>query len=516
MLKRAKRRIACLLTGTALLVIPLGVLGSCDATPIPLPGALLVPPPQPKPEIAVGTGPEPVIHAPRITGATPGRLFLFRIPATGERPLRFSAANLPDGLDLDANTGIITGALTTAGNKDVSITVEGPRGRATSTLTIVGAANSLALTPPMGWNSWNAWGTDVDDAKIRSAAEWMVRSGLADHGFQYINIDDSWAGERDVDGRIQPNEKFPDMKALADYLHGMGLKLGIYSSPGPKTCAGYEGSYQHEYQDARTFAEWGIDLIKYDWCWYFWIAKDMSIPELRRPYELMRQALDDCGRDIVYSICQYGMGQVWEWGAEVGGNYWRTTGDIRDTWSSMSRIGFGQAGRESHAGPGHWNDPDMLVVGLVGGWGGDQHPSRLTPNEQVTHMTLWSLLAAPLLIGCDLSQLDEFTRALLTNPEVLEVNQDPLGRQASRVVAKQCKEIWSRPLADGTIAVGLFNRGRTEATITVNWLDLGLTGPRQIRNLWTRRDEGTFADAYTASVPRHGAVMLRIGLPDAG
>ncbi|MCK4343539.1 MAG: NPCBM/NEW2 domain-containing protein [Phycisphaerae bacterium] len=466
-------------------------------------------PPEPPPRIAKSTSTKPAIHAPRITGATPVRPFLFRIPATGAEPLRYAAEGLPAGLELNPQTGIITGALVAEGTTEVKVTVTGPRGQATSTLTIVGGTHSLTLTPPMGWNSWNVWGTSVDDAKVRAAADLMVASGLAAHGYQYIIIDDAWEGKRDADGRIQPNEKFPDMKALADYVHGKGLKLGIYSSPGPQTCAGYEGSYEHEQLDAWTYAEWGIDLLKYDWCSYGKLAADYSQAELRKPYELMRLALDDCGRDIVYSICQYGMGHVPSWGAEVGGNYWRTTGDIVDMWFSMAGIGFGQAGLEEYAGPGHWNDPDMLVVGKVG-WGPELHDTLLTPNEQLTHVTLWSLLAAPLLIGCDLSQLDEFTLALLTNPEVLEVNQDPLGRQASPVAVQGHQEIWARPLADGALAVGLFNRGRGKATITASWADLGISGPQQVRNLWLQQDVGTFDAAYSATVPRHGVVMLKI------
>lgn len=466
-------------------------------------------PPGPEPQIAFEATPEPAIHAPRITGATPGRPFLFRIPATGEGPLRFVAENLPSGLALDPETGIITGSLAAEGTTQVELTVEGPLGSVASMLTIVGGERALALTPPMGWNSWNVWGTAVDDAKVRAAADWMVKSGLAAYGYQYINIDDAWEGERDADGRIQTNEKFPDMKALADYVHSKGLKLGIYSSPGPKTCAGYEGSYEHERLDAETYAQWGIDLIKYDWCSYGKIAKDNSEGELRRPYDVMRRALDDCGRDIVYSLCQYGMGDVSTWGEAVGGNYWRTTGDIWDSWANMSRIGFGQNGLEAYAGPGHWNDPDMLVVGQVG-WGPDLHATKLTHNEQVTHITLWSLLASPLLIGCDLSQLDAFTMALLTNPEVLEVNQDPLGRQARRVAVKDKLEVWARTLADGSLAVGLFNRGRGEATVTAKWSDLGLDGPQSVRNLWSRQDEGVFDGEYSAYVSRHGAVMVRI------
>jgi alpha-galactosidase len=474
----------------------------------------VIPPMAPVPEIVTHRPLKPAINAPYIAGTTPGLPFLFRVPTSGERPIRFTATNLPTGLELDPETGIITGSLAGEGTFDVGISAENAHGRDASTLTIVGGTHQLALTPPMGWNSWNVWGTSVDDAKVRAAADRMVASGLADHGYQYINIDDAWEGERDADGRIQSNEKFPDMRALADYVHAKGLKLGIYSSPGPKTCAGYEGSYQHERLDAETFAAWGIDLIKYDWCSYGKIAADDSRAALRKPYEVMREALDDCGRDIVYSLCQYGMGQVSEWGADVGGNYWRTTGDIFDDWGSMSGIGFGQAGLEAFAGPGHWNDPDMLVVGMVG-WGPDLHRTRLTRQEQVTHITLWSLLASPLLIGCDLSQLDDFTLALLTNPEVLAVNQDPLGRQAARIDVEERQEVWARLLADGTYAVGLFNRSRWPAPVFVDWRDLQLAGPQPVRNLWLRTDEGVFEDGYSSTVQGHGAVMLKIGRPRA-
>jgi alpha-galactosidase len=460
----------------------------------------------------------PDVHAPRVVGATIGRPFLFRVPATGTGPLTFTAQNLPPGLAMSASTGIITGAIQESGTVEAQIGVEGPGGLAAGSLTIVCEERSLAQTPPMGWNSWNVWGTSVDDAKVRAAADWMDKSGLAAHGFAYINIDDAWEAARDAQGRIQSNGKFPDMKALADYVHSKGLKLGIYSSPGPKTCAGFEGSMDHELDDARTYAEWGVDLLKYDWCSYGKISDEQPREELQRPYRVMRAALDQCGRDIVYSICQYGRGKVWEWGHAVGGNYWRTTGDIVDNWMTMSWIGFGQDGHEIYAGPGHWNDPDMLVVGKLG-WGPSLHATRLTPNEQITHITLWSLLAAPLLIGCDLSDLDRFTLDVLTNPDVLEVNQDALGRQARRILRRgthlygptaDIVEVWSRPLSDGAVAVGLFNRGVRDAEVKVDWSELGLRGPQHVRNLWLRRDEGVIAKAYGVTVPRHGAAMLRL------
>lgn len=462
---------------------------------------------EPLPEIARGEPATPIINAPRITGATPGREFLFRIPASGERPMYFEAIALPDGLTLDADNGIIRGRLTHAGRAKVMLIATNRHGTARSNLMIESGDDCLARTPPMGWNSWNVWGTAVDADKVRDAADWLIRSGLADHGYQYINIDDAWEAGRDECGRIQCNEKFPDMRALANYVHERGLKLGIYSSPGPKTCANYEGSHEHELLDARQYAAWGIDLLKYDWCSYGSIATDGSLAELRYPYDIMRIALDAANRDIVFSLCQYGMGDVWTWGESVGGNYWRTTGDITDTWASLSTIGFGQNGKEKFAGPGHWNDPDMLVVGKVG-WGPNIRDTRLTPNEQVTHMTLWSLLASPLLIGCDMTQLDDFTLALLKNPEVIEINQDRLGRQARRVVMRGQTEIWARPLADGATAVGAFNRGRTAATIAIEFAALDLHGPIAVRDVWRRCDRGDLVEAYSVTVPRHGAALF--------
>ena len=308
---------------------------------------------------------------------------------------------------------------------------------------------------------------------------------------------------------IRTNKKFPDMKGLSDYVHGLGLKLGIYSSPGPLTCAGYAGSHTYEVRDAQQYAAWGIDYLKYDWCSYRSLAKDQSRAEYKKPYEVMRAALNSVQRDIVYSLCQYGMDNVWEWGDSVGGNCWRTTGDITDTWESMSGIGFRQAGHEAYAGPGHWNDPDMLVVGWVG-WGPSLHPTRLSAHEQITHITLWSLLCSPLLIGCDMTRLDEFTLSLLTNDEVLAVNQDPLGKQAARIKNDGDVEVWAKPMEDGSLAVGLFNRGEKSNPVKVTWGELGLTGPKSVRDLWRQKDLGTVDGEYSAVVARHGASLITL------
>jgi alpha-galactosidase len=464
--------------------------------------------------------PKPRINGPKIFGVRPGNPFLYTVPVTGNRPMEFSADRLPTGLTIDRSTGRITGSITTRGSFPVVLRAKNALGRVERPFTIV-VGDRIALTPPLGWNSWNCFACAVDDAKVRAAADALVSSGLADHGWTYINIDDCWeirpgstdpilSGEgRSAQGRINTNGKFPDMKALGEYVHAKGLKLGIYSSPGPLTCAGYTASYRHELNDARQYAEWGIDYLKYDWCSYGQIAKGQSLPELQKPYRVMRAALDSVRRDIVYSLCQYGMGNVWEWGAEVGGNSWRTTGDITDTWESMSEIGFNQAGHEKFAGPGSWNDPDMLVVGYVG-WGPSLHPSRLSPREQMTHITLWTLLASPLLIGCDMTRLDEFTLSLLTNDEVLDVHQDALGRQAVRIAQQGGLEVWSKDLEDGSRAVGLFNRGESTATVRARWSDLGLTGKYLVRDLWRQKDAGIFDGEFALRVARHGAAMIKL------
>jgi alpha-galactosidase len=458
-----------------------------------------------------GSSPKPRINSAKVFGVRPGSPFLFTVAATGKRPLEFSAEDLPDDLSIDPATGRISGVLKQKGETIVILRATNDMGVAEQKFKIV-CGDLLALTPPMGWNSWNCFADKVDDAKVRSAADAMVSSGLVNHGWTYINIDDCWEAQggsaRDSRGMINTNAKFLDMKGLCDYIHDKGLKAGIYSSPGPLTCAGYPGSHRHEDHDAKRYAEWGFDYLKYDWCSYGSIAKDESLPELKKPYHVMRAALDKVDRDIIYSLCQYGMGNVWEWGAEVGGNCWRTTGDINDSWGSMAGIGFSQNGHEKFAAPGRWNDPDMLVVGRVG-WG-DPHPTRLTPNEQYTHITLWCLLSSPLLIGCDMTQLDPFTLSLLTNDEVLEVNQDPLGKQAGRIVKGDLTEVWAKDLEDGSKAVGLFNRGELEATVEVKWSDLGIVGKQVVRDLWQQKDLGEFKDSFQVKVPRHGAVMIRI------
>lgn len=365
----------------------------------------------------------------------------------------------------------------------------------------------IAKTPPMGWNSWNHFAEKVTDADVRAAADAMVASGMRDAGYVYVNIDDTWEGERDAQGNIQSNSKFPDMKALADYVHSKGLKIGIYSSPGPKTCAGYAGSYKHEQQDANTYAKWGVDYLKYDLCSYIGVMKKAAPNDqkkqwqmMQQAYEKMHEALLKTHRPIVFSLCQYGWDAVWTWGPKVGGNLWRTTGDINDTYVRMSAIGFSQAGLAKYARPGHWNDPDMLEIGN----------GHMTPDEYRTHMSLWAILAAPLLAGNDLSKMDDTTKSILMNKDVIAVDQDSLGAEGDRVSATGPFEIWMKPLQGGDRAVALFNRSRYAYPITLQLKRVGFDGAVNARDLWAHKSLGTLRDSYTTTVPSHGVVMLRL------
>ena len=355
--------------------------------------------------------------------------------------------------------------------------------------------NGPARTPPMGWNSWNHFACKVTAADVRSGADAIVSTGMKSAGYIYVNIDDCWQGTRDEKGVIHPNEKFPDMKGLSDYVHGKGLKLGIYSSPGPKTCGGYEGSFGHEELDAQAYAHWGIDYLKYDYCSF-----QGDVPAQMAAYKKMHEALEKTGRAIVFSLCQYGMDRVWRWGPSVGGNLWRTTGDISDDYDRMAYLGFGQNGLDRFAAPGHWNDPDMLEVGN----------GKMNKDEYRTHMSLWCLLAAPLLAGNDLSKMTPDTLAILTNPEVIAVDQDALGIQGHRVAQEGQLEVWVKLLADGSKAVGLFNRGESVMPVTAYFRDVGVGDTASVRDLWEKRDLGVFNSSFTAQVPTHGVVLLKV------
>ena len=376
----------------------------------------------------------------------------------------------------------------------------------------------LAATPPMGWNSWNYFAGRVTDKDIRDTADLLVSTGMRDAGYVYVNIDDTWEGKRDAQGKIHSNEKFPDMKALADYVHSKGLKLGIYSSPGDQTCARFEGSLGHEYQDAQTWADWGIDYLKYDLCGFrkLQMEKAPNDPAMRNKmmrdaYKLMHEAILKTGRPMIYSLCQYGFDAVWDWGPEVGANLWRTTGDIDASFDRMAVIGLNQAGLSKFAAPGHWNDPDMLEVG-----NGIMHNGKLRPltlDENRFHMTLWAMLAAPLLAGNDLTKMTPEVAGVLMNKQVVAIDQDPAGHQAERIYAEGPIQVWSRTLADGSTALAIFNTGEDASSlrnIPLPLKQIGFkTAPHAI-DLWTNTPVGVLDASYKPTVARHAAILLKL------
>ena len=479
----------------------------------------------------------PKINSAGVFGVRPGSPFQFIVAATGERPMKFSAAGLPSGLKLDVNTGIITGYLKEKGTFSVSLGAMNAKGKAKKTLRIV-CGDQIALTPPMGWNSWNCFADQVSADKVKRAANAMIKSGLVNHGWTYINIDDFWQNNKDAKdpsirgelrdqaGNIITNSRFKDMKGLADDVHAMGLKIGLYSSPGPWTCGSCTGSYGYEKQDADTYGKWGFDYLKYDWCSYGHVINGMpnndpykigalsykggnDLATAMKPFQLMGDALKAQPRDIVFSLCQYGMSDVWKWGNAVGGTSWRTTNDITDTWTSVKNIALQQDQAAAWAKPGNWNDPDMLVVGTVG-WG-NPHPSKLRPDEQYLHFSLWCLFSAPLLIGCDMEKLDDFTMNLLTNDEVIAINQDPLGKQATCVQTIGDVRIYVKALEDGSHAVGFTNFGQEKAELTYSdFKKLGLKGNLNVRDLWRQKDLASVNSEngkLPLSIPAHGVLL---------
>lgn len=474
-------------------------------------------------------GPEPKINGPAVYGARPGRPFLYRIPCTGGRPVRFSAKGLPAPLKLDASTGIIRGQTPQQrGEYTVELRAANEHGKAARRFKIV-VGDTLALTPPMGWNDWYTHYDHVTDKLVRQAADAMIASGMADYGYQYVNIDDCWMTKpgsdnpelqgdaRDATGAIRPNGRFPDMAALTAYIHARGLKAGIYTSPGPQTCGGFTGTYQHEEIDARTFARWGFDFLKYDWCSYGNIATGKTRADYERPYRLMGGILPRLDRDIVFNLCQYGMGDVWNWGASAGGHAWRTTGDLGLEKGSrlpgFYAIAFQNALHAAAAGPGHWNDPDYILIGSVGdAFHNDTPPTptRLVPEEQYSYMSLWALMASPLIFSGDMNYLDAFTLNVLCNSEVIEVDQDVLGRQARIVRHTESEFVLAKPMEDGSLAVGLFNIGDHPAELSVTWAELGLKGPREVRDIWRQKNIGHAEDKVTVTVHRHGVTLVRL------
>jgi alpha-galactosidase len=471
----------------------------------------------------------PHINGPKVYGVRPGHPFLYRIPATGNRPMAFSAGNLPASLRLDRESGIISGsAPEKSGVYVVTLGASNVLGKDTRLFKIV-VGDTIGLTPQMGWNDWYSYYDRISDADVRSAAATMISSGMADYGYQFVGIDDCWARvpgssdpdlkgpTRDAQGNILSNARFPDMPALTAYIHSLGLRAGIYSGPGPLTCAKYEASYQHEDADAHRFAQWGFDLLKYDWCSYGGIVKGKSLDELQKPYVKMGGIVHGLDRDIVFNMCQYGMGDVWNWGREVGGNSWRTTGDLglarATSLPGFYSIGFANSGFGAHAGPGGWNDPDYILIGSVGNAHNLKAPARptsLTHDEQYSYMSMWSLMAAPLLLSADISQLDPFTLNVLCNSEVIDIDQDSLGKQAAIVRKTDEEFILAKPLDDGALAVGLFNLTAEPRSISADWKQLGLNGIQTGRDVWRQRNLGSFTDSFSSLVPPHGVIMVRL------
>ena len=368
--------------------------------------------------------------------------------------------------------------------------------------------SDLAAKPPMGWNSWNHFANRVTDADVRSAADELVSTGMRDAGYVYVNMDDTWQGERDAQGVLHTNSRFPNMKALGDYIHSKGLKFGIYSSPGAKTCGGYAGSLGHEAQDAKMYASWGVDFLKYDLCSFQDNMKQAKAEHPNDPnaekelmiaaYRKMSEALKATGRPIVYSLCQYGVDQPWKWGPGLGANMWRTTDDINDTYGRMIAIGFSQAGLSKYAGPGHWNDPDMLEIGNGG----------MTYNEYKTHMSLWVILAAPLLAGNDLSKMSEADKSLLMNKDAIAIDQDSLGKQGDRLYESGDLDVWTKPLSGGRVAVGLFNRSWSVRDVSVDLAQIGFGNGGNVRDVWEKKDMGHRKGVLTETLPKHGAALL--------
>ena len=471
----------------------------------------------------------PHINGPKVYGARPGHPFLYRIPSTGNRPMAFSARNLPASLKLNRRTGIISGkAPEKPGDYIVTLSASNSLGKDNRPLRIV-VGDTIGFTPQMGWNDWYSYYEHISDSDIRTAAAAMISSGMADYGYQYVDVDDCWARKpdsndpvlkgpvRDAQGNILPNARFPDMPALTAYIHSLGLKAGIYSGPGLLTCAKFEASYQHEDADAHQFAAWGFDLLKYDWCSYGRIAKDKSLDELEKPYFKMGSIIHGIDRDIVLNMCQYGMGAVWNWGRQAGGNSWRTTGDLGlergDTLPGFYKIGFANAALGDHAGPGGWNDPDYILIGTVGDAHHIDAPGRLTSlthEEQYSYMSMWALMAAPLLFSGEMTNLDPFTLNVLCNSEVIDVDQDSLGKQAAIISKSDSEFILAKPLEDGSVAVGLFNLTTEPRSISIDWKQLGLIGARTVRDVWRHHNIGTFTNGFTSRVAAHDVVLVRM------
>lgn len=486
---------------------------------------------------------EPSINGARVYGVRPGSPVLFQVPVSGERPMKMAVKGLPSGLKFDPETGIITGSIKRKGDIVLTVGAENEHGKAVEKLTIK-VGDTLSLTPPMAWSSWYSFSEGVSQEGILKMARAMKDSGLINHGWSFINIDDCWQSVRGGPLKaIQPNDRFPDMKALCDEIHAMGLKAGIYSTPWIGTYAGFIGGsspnkkfdisayeiprdnparrQEHQYfgtwpglhkqkvdktgpvwmfdKDAKQWGEWGFDYVKVDW-------KPNDIPTTER----IAKDLKEAGRDIVLSLSNEAPIENAE-GLSQLANAWRTTADIHDNWNSVSSRGFSQEPWQKYTSPGHWNDPDILQIGMIGNAGQQNQsfrPTNLTPDEQFTQMTLWTILSAPLIISCDMADMDEFTEGLLVNDEVIAVNQDPEANPAKKAYEDGTFQVWTKKLSDGSLAVGFFNLG-DKGTFKVSLDKLGLEGNQTVRDLWSRKDVGTAKGEFGIELNTHGATLLR-------
>ncbi|HWZ34973.1 MAG TPA: glycoside hydrolase family 27 protein [Mucilaginibacter sp.] len=475
-------------------------------------------------------GPQPRLNNPLVYGARPGHPFIFRIPCQGNRPIHFTIKNLPPTLKLDEITGIITGTVPVKGDYDMVIVAKNKNGKDRKDFKLI-AGDILSLTPSMGWNDWYAYYNRISDEDVRKAADVLISSGMADVGYAYINIDDCWENrkkrtrgydnadsgrkgeERDTQGNIIPNMYFPNMKKLTDYIHTKGLKAGIYSSPGTSTCGGYVGSYQHEAQDAKQYAAWGFDFLKYDWCSYGQIAgKNPDLTAYKKPYLLMGDLLKQQDRDILLNLCQYGMGNVWEWGAEVGGQSWRTSGDLGFQLDKIFDVAINNAKHREYSKPGSWNDPDYIQIGYIGNARkeGLAEQTKMPPNMQYAYMSLWCLIASPLFYSGDMEHLDDFTLNILCNAEVIAVDQDPLGACGKVIMRNDSTFLMVKPMADGSKALGLFNRSKKTVETAATWDELQISGKQKLRDLWRQKNIGTFNHSFKTIVPAQGVVLVSV------
>ncbi|WP_114781882.1 putative Ig domain-containing protein [Botryobacter ruber] len=474
-------------------------------------------------------GPEPRINGPKVFGVRPNHPIVFTIPASGERPMTFSAKKLPKGVKLDPKTGWLSGAIAAPGTYVVQLEAKNASGKVSRDFKII-VGEDIALTPPMGWNHYNIYGTRITQEQVLTQAKAMAGTGLINYGWTYLNIDDGWQGKRG--GKhfaiLPDSTRFPDMQAMVDEVHGMGLKIGTYSTPwvesyghriggsamnpegtfertkeniarNKKLLPYAIGTYHFWENDAKQIAEWGFDYLKYDW-------NPAELPETKEMYDALRNS----GRDVVYSLSNsIPFATIGELSAVS--NAWRTGGDIKDNWKSLKSRIFTQDKWAPYARPGHWNDPDMMIVGVVGWNSAEKWPSKLTPDEQYTHMSAWCLMSVPLLLGNDISRLDDFTFSLLTNHEVLAVNQDPLGKQATVIARNGDIGVMAKDMEDGSKAAGLFNLADNGTQqVVMKWSDLGIKGKYIVRDLWRQKDLGTFEGEFKADVPEHGVVMVSV------